>query len=228
MITAQHFDRVINSNDPDVDPYELIKDAVRTHDTHCDDDIVSRQFAGRTGRFLCVGSSEGRDQTLRLLESGWTGVYCEPDPRTFRELERTTEPHQDRVTLMNVAVSPKAGPAPFNLASMPFHSSLLPGWAHTQGDHNVSRVEVHCVTLKQLLTQAFDYIQTDTEGMDAAIVSSVDWAVVPTAEMICTEAGTSVLKQLCRQGDYMLTDLTPTNAFYQHRSRIKTAGTPTG
>ena len=218
MITKQHFHKVLNSNDPAVDPYDLISDVVNKHHTHRDSEIVSEHFTDRTGRFLCVGTGAGKDQTLQLLENGWTGVYCEPDPRSFKQLTDTVEPHKDRVTLINAAVSPRAGLAPFNLASQTQHSSLIDSWAQRHGDTNVDRIQVNCVTLKQLLTQKFDYIQTDTEGLDVAIISSVDWTKVPSCEMICTEAGAAVLKQLCQQGDYIITDMTPTNAFYRHRT----------
>jgi|APSaa5957512535_1039671.scaffolds.fasta_scaffold24434_5 FkbM family methyltransferase len=218
MITEQHFHKVINSDDPAVDPYDLISDVVNKHHTACDAEIVSEHFADRTGSFLCVGAMDGNDQTLQLLENGWTGVYCEPDPRTFKQLTHTVEPHKDRVTLINAAVSPRAGLAPFNLASQCGHSSLIDSWAQRHGDTNVDRIQVNCVTLKELLTQKFDYIQTDTEGLDRAIISSVDWTKVPSCEMICTEAGAAVLKQLCQQGDYIITDMTPTNAFYRHRT----------
>jgi|TARA_R110001592_G_scaffold84487_2_gene249795 FkbM family methyltransferase len=222
MITAQHFNKVLNSNDPAVDPYDLISDAVNEHVTECDSEILSKHFAGRTGSFLCVGAGTayGKDQTIQLLENGWTGVYCEPDPRAFMKLTDTVKPHKDRVTLINAAVSPRTGLAPFNLATHTMHSSLIDSWAERHGDSNIDRIQVNCVTLKQLLTQKFDYIQTDTEGLDVAIISSVDWAKVPSCEMICTEAGAAVLKQLCQQGDYIITDITPTNAFYQHRSKI--------
>ena len=64
MITEQHFHKVLNSNDPAVDPYNLISDAVNKHHTARDSEIVSEHFEDRTGSFLCVGAMDGKDQTL--------------------------------------------------------------------------------------------------------------------------------------------------------------------
>ena len=220
LITEQHFELVRNSHDPTLDPYDLVRDVVIKHDTECSIEIVSKCFEDRPGNFLCVGAKDGEDQTLRLLERGWTGTYCEPDPRAFLKLMRTVRPYNHRVTLINTAVFPRGGLMTFNLAQNTSHSSLIDSWAKRHNDSIVDRIQVNCITLKQLLTKKFDYIQIDTEGLDVALISSVDWSTVPSCEMICTEAGPSVLKQLCEQGDYMITDVTPENAFYRHRSKI--------
>jgi hypothetical protein len=66
----------------------------------------------------------------------------------------------------------------------------------------------------------FDYIQTDVESIDIQIIKTIDWSMVPNCKMICTEAGPAVLKQLCIEGNYMITDITPTNSFYKQQKFV--------
>jgi FkbM family methyltransferase len=236
--TAQDFSDVQNSTIQGADPYDLVKHKVRHHDQkenhqdHVETDILSQHFT-QPGHFLNVGANDGRDQTLPLLQSGWHGTYCEPDPTAVARLLETTQEHWDRVTILNVAISPNGGMAPFHLASKNYLSSLQSGWAESLG--HIVQAPMHgpvgyksagtiwhnCLTMTQLLErsdQVFDYIQTDAEGSDMDIIASVDWSRFPGTQMICTEAQTTVLKHLCRSGNFMITDQTPTNSIYRHRS----------
>ena len=69
--------------------------------------------------------------------------------------------------------------------------------------------------LLDLVGRDFDYVQTDVEGLDIQIIQTVDWSKLTQCQMICTEAGPAVLKQLCEQAGFMITDCTPTNSIYK-------------
>jgi len=228
--TAQDFDDVQNSNSSDVDPYDIVKHKVRQHDRkgnhrdHVETDILSQHFT-QPGHFLNIGANDGLDQTLPLLQSGWHGTYCEPDPVAMARLLETTREHRHRVSIINAAISPHGGMAPFHLAGATYHSSLREGWADAQSgaprENTPRTIWNNCVTMTQLLERSpepFDYIQTDAEGSDRDIITSVDWQRFPGTQMICTEAGPSVLKHLCQSGNFMITDRTRDNAIYRHRS----------
>lgn len=217
---SRHWDLVKTSNDENIDPFDLVKDCVNHHADDCDKDIVNNFFTGYVGRFLSVGANNGADQTYDLLTMGWQGVYCEPDPYACVELIETVKPYKEQVTIINSAITPVGGVMDFYLAlGESYVSSTLAGWigCHTKSN-NVQKILVNSLTLNQVLDRfnyEFDFVQTDVEGLDIEIVQSVDWSCVHRCKMICTEAGPAVLKQLCIQGDYMITDVTPTNSFYK-------------
>lgn len=223
--TADHFNSVCLSNNPDVDPFDLIKSCVTHHTRPVDNQIVSEFFNGVVGKFLSIGANNGFDQTYELLVKGWTGVYCEPDPFACAQLIETTKNFKDQVTILNCAITPTGGVTEFFLAlENSFISSLSSDWI---GNHDknakVQKIFIHSLAFSQVVAMFdydFDYIQTDIEGYDIQIIESLDWSLIPTCKMICTEAGPAVLKQLCSQGEYIITDITPTNSFYKHKKFV--------
>jgi FkbM family methyltransferase len=223
IYNINHIAKICLSNDPAIDPYDLVKECVVHHSEPDDRLIVSTFFAGQTGKFLSIGANDGKDQTFDLLCNGWTGVYCEPDPFACAQLIETTKDFKDQVTIINCAVTPAGGTIEFYLAiNNSAVSSLDSEWVRDhQPDAVVRKIIVNSLTLTDILLMfnyKFDYIQTDIEGQDIQIIETVDWSSMPTCKMICTEAGPAVLKQLCRQGGYLITDITPTNSFYcQHQ-----------
>jgi predicted membrane-bound spermidine synthase len=105
-----------------------------------------------------------------------------------------------------------------------FVSSLSLDWIDNHVKNaTTQKIITHSLAFSQVLAMfdyEFDYIQTDTEGYDIQIIESLDWSLVPTCKMICTEAGPAVLKQLCQQGEFMITDITATNSFYKHKKFV--------
>jgi FkbM family methyltransferase len=223
--TSDHFQSVCLSNDPGVDPFDLIKSCVTHHAQPNDNRIVSEFFDGVTGKFLSIGANNGLDQTYELLIKGWTGVYCEPDPFACAKLIETTKNFKDQVTILNCAITPTGGVTEFFLAlGNSFVSSLSLDWIDNHVKNSTTqKIITHSLAFSQVLAMFdydFDYIQTDTEGYDIQIIESLDWSLVPTCKMICTEAGPAVLKQLCQQGEFMITDITATNSFYKHKKFV--------
>ena len=208
---------VNNSNDPDVDPYDLVKHQVTIHNEHIDEIIVLNYFAEiHNGKFLIVGAQGGDDFSQQLLHRGWQGVYCEPNPITCSELLNNTEDYRSQVSILNVAITPDGGPVDFYIDPNPGESTTVKNWRETT--HLNRKIIVNSMTFTQLFELTgydFDYVQTDTEGLDIKIIETVDWSKLTRCKMICTEAGPAVLKQLCQQAGFMISDRTPTNAIYK-------------
>ena len=221
----KHFAMVKSSNDENVDPFDLVKDCVVHHASDSDTDIVNNFFAGHVGRFLSIGANHGQDQTYDLLCKGWQGVYCEPDPYACIKLMETVQPYREQVTIINSAITPVGGPIDFYLAvGESFVSSTQVSWTQRHAKkNNIQKILINSLSLNQVLEQfnfEFDFVQTDIEGLDIEIIQSVDWSRVTSCRMICTEAGPAVLKQLCTQGNYMITDITPTNSIYKKQQFV--------
>ena len=208
---------VTNSNDADIDPYDLVKHQVNIHSDDVDESIILDYFAGSSdGKFLIVGAHDGDDYSQKLLQRGWTGVYCEPNPATCAELIKNTEDHRSQVTILNVAITAHGGPVDFYADTDTYLATTVKNWK--ESTHLSRQIIVNSMTFTQLFDLVgydFDYVQTDTEGLDIQIIESVDWSKLGRCQMICTEAGPSVLKQLCQQAGFMMTDRTPTNAIYK-------------
>jgi FkbM family methyltransferase len=210
---------VINSNDPDVDPFDLVRDHVQIHN-HADADqiIVLDFFAGRVpGKFLIVGAHDGLDHSRRLLELGWQGVYCEPNPAICAQLIDNTRDYASKVTILNVAITPTGGPVTFYIdAQQSQWCTVVDSWrTSTQQGRTLITNSMTFEQLLDLVGRDFDYVQTDVEGLDIPIIQTVDWSRLDQCQLICTEAGPAVLKQLCKQAGFMITDQTQTNSIYK-------------
>lgn len=210
---------VINSNNPDVDPYDLVKDHVQTHtDMDSDQAVVLSFFADHPpGKFLIIGAHDGIDHSQHLLKQGWQGVYCEPNPEVCATLIANTKDHASQVTILNVAITPTGGPVTFYIDAVQSQwCTVVDTWRPTT--QTGRKLITNSMTLTQLLDLVgydFDYVQTDVEGLDIEIIQTLDWSQLSQCKMICTEAGPAVLKQLCQQAGFMITDQTPTNSIYK-------------
>jgi len=199
------------------------------------DNILSDQFKESTGRFLGIGANIGLDWGFPLLEKGWTGVYCEPDPIAFSSLIQNTERFRDKVSLVNVAVSPIGGLKPFYMSiNSSFLSSLDPdhleetlSYFNYEFDKNPKKIPIltNTVSFQHLIDHVgkdFDLIVIDAEGIDVELAMSVDWAQFTKCSLISLEHGypeiypsADIVEQLFQQGSFILTDVMPGHAVYK-------------
>lgn len=208
---------VTKSNDPTVDPYDLVKPYINIHSTNVDDKILLDFFKDfPPGRFLVIGAHTGLDHSLQLLKLGWNGVYCEPNPISCQELIKNTSTFKNQVTILNIAITARGGLTDFYINEKnPWLSTTKSQWSPENALNRIIVVNaMKLAHLIELIGYDFSYVQTDTEGADVDIIKSFNWNKLTKCRMICTEAGPSVLKQLCSQAGYMISDRTPTNAFY--------------
>jgi len=155
--------------------------------------FICEHFAGRLGRFLDIGSYDGKQlsNTWPLSQLGWSGVCVEPSPLPFAGLMRNYEGNAD-VILVNAALTfgPKRIMQFFStgdalstsqiehrrrFAEYPFTSILIPGgigW-----DELLAAVDYGDGVAP------FSFVNIDVEGRNAALLE-----VMPIRpEMICVE-----------------------------------------
>jgi hypothetical protein len=186
-----------------------------------DNVLVNNFFSDtRPGRFLNIGSANGRDQTYALLIKGWSGVYCDPDPRALVGLLDQTAQYKDQVVLINSAITEHGGLCQFYLNELVGLSTTCEHLLVDQFRYHVT----NSLTLDQLLDfvgEDFDYVQFDIEGIDDAVVKNINWATrLPNCKMIGIEGGLSPWEQLWDQGQYVISDVTEHNVYYKRLSAM--------
>tara|TARA_R110000822_G_scaffold12096_7_gene43638 strand:+ start:2169 stop:2903 length:735 start_codon:yes stop_codon:yes gene_type:complete len=185
-----------------------------------DEIIVSDFFkATPTGRFLCVGSANGIDQTYSLLQKGWSGVYCEPDPAALVDpvhgLFCATKEFNDNVVIVNAAIT-----ATSNVCN--FYINKTIALSTTKKDLSNSDsipIIINSCGVNQLLDyigEDFDYVQIDAEGADTEIINAIDWSQrLPNCKLIGVEAGIENWQQLLNQGNYVIAAVTEHNMYFR-------------
>jgi len=199
------------------------------------DKILAKSFKDFKGRFLGIGAHFGNDWSLPLLDRGWTGVYCEPDPFACVELIKNTEKYQNQIRIVNSAVMDTSGLTTFYLSlNSSFLSSMHSDWLETalsynnnQWDQNPKKVSIltNAISFQELINyigKDFDLIVIDTEGFDVEIAMSVDWSQFTKCTLISLEHGfpevypsSDIIEQLYNQGSFILTTVTPGHAVYK-------------
>jgi len=133
--------------------------------------------------FIQVGAFDGSsddDLTPLLAYENVQGVFVEPQPGPFAELERRFAGFNN-VTLINAAIATKAGEQLFystgdgsRLASFNRENLLRHGVA----DGNITSQPVRCLPLNHLLAEVgfkqLDVLQVDAEGYDLEVLSTID------------------------------------------------------
>ena len=181
------------------------------------DDLLVREFFSdqARGRFLGVGSGAAIDQTTSLLEKGWSGVYCDPDPLIWSDLLKNTEPYRDRTLLVNAAVATDSKLCDFHISESVALSSIK----RDQVSNLYRTVLTHTVTMDQLLDRIgddFDYVQFDIEGLDADVIESIDWSRrFLNCKLIGVEGELSIWQQLWEQGRFVISHVTEHNVYFK-------------
>jgi FkbM family methyltransferase len=201
------------------------------------DKILAKSFKDFKGRFLGIGAHFGNDWSLPLLDRGWTGVYCEPDPFACVELIKNTEKYQNQIRIVNSAVMDTSGLTTFYLSlNSSFLSSMRPDWMekllsieyNKHWDLNPTQLPIttNAISFQELLDYIgtdFDLVVINAEGSDAAIIASINWKQLTNCKMICFEkefvefqkAGADIIKQLHDQGPFVMTDQTSCQYIYR-------------
>jgi FkbM family methyltransferase len=200
------------------------------------DKILEDTFKDFKGKFLGIGAHIGNDWSLPLLDQGWTGVYCEPDPFACAELIKNTEKYQSQISIVNSAVMATSGLRQFYLSlNSSFLSSMRSDWMekllsikyNKHWDQNPRKLSIttNAISFQELLNYVgkdFDLIVIDTEGSDAEIIASIDWKQLTNCKMICFEQEfaelepyADIIKQLHDQGPFVMTDQSSCNSIYR-------------
>ena len=191
------------------------------HPQDVDDALVSDFFKSKpTGRFLSIGAANGIDQTWSLLQKGWSGVYCEPDPVALSSVDghgllRATKDFSDRVMVVNAAITATSGVCQFYI-----NPTIALSTTKLHLSHTSSRpILINSLGVNQLLDyvgEDFDYVQVDAEGADHEIITAIDWATrLPMCKLIGVELGIGLWRHLWEQGNYMMTSVTTDNTYFR-------------
>lgn len=144
-----------------------------------EDDFLAQFFRDTpTGFFLDVGAHDGRSysNTRPLWERGWSGILVEPSPATFAKL-LANYPNKERLTFLNVALTPTGGPVTFTEHTDPDRTgwhSLCPEWIATWEPGTRREITVESKRFEDLpLPPAIDFLSIDTEGYDITLLRAM-------------------------------------------------------
>jgi len=142
-----------------------------------------------TGRFLDIGAYDGItfSSTRKLLESGWSGVYVEPDPAILVKLKENIKDFSNN-QILDVALG-------INNSRMPWFDSHGDMVGSISSDH-AKKWEikhegrfVEVINVEELKKRAgcnFDFINIDVEGINWEVFTQFDWALW-NPKCICVE-----------------------------------------
>lgn len=202
-------------------------------------------FGDLIGRFLDIGANDGKtiSNTYALALKGWGGVYVEPSPRAFALLEKNVSqipdsevyrqkfPEGNRFTLLPIALGTKTSSitlyesGPHRLHNGKKNNvALLSTVSARQRERWVREeftpIQVPCQTVastKELQDQ-FDLVSIDAEGMDYAILRSLDLEAMDCAAVIVEWSGDQATRrrmiEKCEASGLTLRDSNFENLFF--------------
>ena len=170
-----------------------------------------------TGRFLEIGARDGEpdmdsEPMWTLVEKGWSGVYCEPNPISCASLIENILPYKDKIQIFNGAISLPDSPSrleDFHIClDIPSISSFDVDWQEqiTKGDYWLEHfshlkldtnrqisIITNTVTFQTLIDKVgndFDCISIDIETrLDKVeeLIMSIDWGQFKNCKLLCLE-----------------------------------------
>lgn len=163
-----------------------------------EDDFLMTIFGDEPGRFLDIGSFDGKENSnvWWTLEFGWSGVMVEPAAVPFAGLLRNvatlTPEQQARLTLVNCAVACETGLVAFQHS--PDQLSTLnedhyQKWAK-KGQYQPCYV--HTMTIEGLLTQfagPYNLVSIDAEGLSVELFLRLPLAAMAPKAIVVEHNG---------------------------------------
>lgn len=152
--------------------------------------------------FLDVGANDGltfSNSYLLASIGAWRGVCVEPSWPAFVKLQKTHEGRDDRVLLVNAAITEIDGPIDFYDSGTHLHqgdvallSTTVPAeldrWK--KSGEQFTKTTVRGITfatlMKECAQREFQFITIDAEGADYAILAQIDLTAVG-CQMLCIE-----------------------------------------
>lgn len=135
-----------------------------------------------------IGASDGKYDYHRkidevwdgIINKGWTGILLEPNPRHFKELQRTYANYLDKVKLLQVAIAPYCGITTFYDCAIDGNSSLKEEVV-LKNSKDYKSITVCCMTINDILNINIlpDYLVIDAEGSDGDILEQLNLTKYP-------------------------------------------------
>ena len=153
-------------------------------------DIIEKQFVvdffkdQPTGKFLEIGACDGGPNSddepfWGLLEKGWNGVYCEPNPMSCTRLINNVMPYGDKVKIFNGAVAPTSGLTDFYLSvDTGGSSSFDPSWMSQQYYYKQTDRQYPIITNTTTVNTLLNLIGWDVDAI------SIDVEAKPESEFL--------------------------------------------
>lgn len=173
-----------------------------------------------TGRFLEIGADDGGPRTdsepfWGLIEQGWSGVYCEPNPMACTKLIKHAIPYGDKIKIFNGGIASSAGIKDFFISiETSGSSSFYPNWMQRQHfylpEHTQFPIITNTLTLSSLLDYTgwdFDAISVDIEckgNIVEEIFNDIDISKLVNCKLIILEVATTALETLLIQHGFLL------------------------
>jgi hypothetical protein len=159
------------------------------------------------GKFLEIGADNGglgsdAEPMWGLVEKGWFGVYCEPNPISCAKLIENSMPYRDQIKIFNGAISldgtSKLEDFYLSLDFSPI-SSLDKQWADKIGNPVHMNKEswlpiiTNTIDFQRFIDKVgndFDCISIDIENESSCVdrlIMSIDWAQFKNCKLLCIE-----------------------------------------
>lgn len=162
------------------------------HSQHEEEGVILEYFKGKKcpERFLDIGAFDGKcmSNTYALAELGWGGVCVEPSPQVFKGL-MANHKGRDDITLVNAAISDRAGLAPFQCSPDAVSTLDEDHYKKWKKLGQYTGIWVATATLHDLLTRfpgPYSFINIDTEGTSVDILNRMPLDELGV-QMICIE-----------------------------------------
>lgn len=158
------------------------------------------------GKFLEIGSNDGdpgnpHEPCWPLLNLGWKGVYCEPNPYACAKLLTNLKPYRKHVTVVNSAITATGGLKTFYMND--FHhscSSFQEDWMAKQTYIDEGTKQYSIGTNTSTMQQLVDYVGTDFNCISIdiecedeileEIIMSFDWTLFTQCKLYIIECPT--------------------------------------
>ena len=171
-----------------------------------------------TGRFLEIGGDDGGPKNdgepfWGLVEQGWSGVYCEPNPISCAKLIKNLMPHGDKIKIFNGGIAPTTGIKDFYMSiETGGSSSFDPNWMKQQifylPEQTQYPIITNTLTLINLLNHVgwdFDAISVDIEckgDVVTNIFNDIDITKLTNCKLIILEAACPILQNRLMQDGF--------------------------
>lgn len=173
------------------------------------------------GFFLECGAVDGETYSNTLLfemKYNWTGVLVEPNPATYRALQRSNR----NVFSLNVCLSPSRWPEVLTLSvvtrllgrllplGMVSHLGKASDWLGGDSSSTIEEVSSQCLPLYSVLLSlgnpTVHYLSLDVEGAEEAVLSTVPWDQVDirVVGVEISHSNSSAVQALMGQAGYTL------------------------
>lgn len=181
--------------------YDNVKPVTKDYYSQNDEErFIVEFFKDFKGRFLDVGAFDGVNlsNTRKLLELGWTGVLVEPEAHNFLECIKNSKGYEDKVVLVQVAVSGVPGLKKFWVDTTQDRE-----WSTTINEELFKSGSVLAPIKIDMRVPAcligdlepfgpYDFISIDAEWEDLAILNTMPESMLRSAKLFCIE---------CRAGE---------------------------